>query len=316
MSGLILDGALKSANIDRAACLQTFVYDTKLEENLVARERSKRGSSWDAFHEGNLDRLAAELQKAGPNVVVPMGTTALNALKGSTSIQKLRGQPTMGEGRFANFKLVPTFDPNFIVKQYHMSHVLIGDLNRAAAEAEIGPHIEYPRRLLNVAPSIGEVEAYVETAAGAPLLSCDIETWFNPDNDLVPKFIRGVSFAHSEEEAIYVPFISMNTLTRCYWPDVATERRAWDAVRAILHNPVPKLGQNFGSFDAPWLLSRMGIRVRNYCHDLRLLHKTLYPELPASLQFMGNSYSRQGSWKHWSKESGVREKARGAKRDE
>ena len=99
-------------------------------------------------------------------------------------------------------------------------------------------------------------------------------------------------------------------------PSRATERRAWDAVRAILHNPVPKLGQNFGSFDAPWLLSRMGIRVRNYCHDLRLLHKTLYPELPASLQFMGNSYSRQGSWKHWSKESGVREKARGAKRDE
>ena len=106
-----------------------------------------------------------------------------------------------------------------------------------------------------------------------------------------------IGFAPSEERAIVIPFVDMRKSNRSYWPDTDAELKAWGYVKDICESDIPKLGQNFGAYDAYWLLDKYGIRVRNLLHDTRLMHHALYPELPKSLAFMGASYTRQGPWK-------------------
>lgn len=295
-SGRVLDAVLRASGIERKECWVGNVFSTKLDENEVKAERARRGAGWDAFWQGNIARLHAELVAVRPTVVVALGGTALLALAGTPSIAKMRGQPMMGTGLFKQFKLLPTYHPAFILRQWDFYNIAIGDMQRALAERDRGPSIIWPHRTLYVAPSLAEVEAHLPTwcAQAGPdnPLSCDIETGWG--------MVRGVAFAPSQLEAMYVPFISLNTLSRSYWHTFEEEKRAWLAVKAALESPCPKLGQNYANYDAIWLLTKMGIRTRGFTHDLRLLHKALYPELPASLGFMGAAYASQGSWKAWS----------------
>lgn len=307
-SGRVLDALMRSASISRAECFVGNVFSSRLDENSMAKERAKRGSGWGQFWDENVARLADELADCSPTVVVPMGGTALLALLGTPSIAKYRGGLCYGAGPWAATKLLPTFHPAAILRQWNYYPIVIGDFIKAAAEAEKGRIIQWPVRSLNVAPSIVEVEETLRRyAASAELLSCDIETGWGQ--------VRGVSFSPSQEEALYVPLISLAAISRSYWPTLGEERRAWLAVKGALESPIPKLGQNFVNYDVVWLLAKMGIRPRNVRCDLRLLHKALYPELPASLLFMASAYSEQGSWKAWVSHGKTPVKAREEKRD-
>jgi len=308
-SGNVFDALLRSAGIDRKACYVGNVFSTKLTENKVAREKERRGPGWASYVEYNRARLADELRACAPTVVVPLGGTALSALLGTPSIAKYRGSVCYGTGDYAQQKLLPALHPAAILRQWNLYPISIGDFVKASLEADRGPKIIYPTRNLNIAPTIEEVESYLAgPCRECPLLSCDIETGWGQ--------IRGVSFAPSETEAIYVPIISLSTISRSYWSTAALERRAWNAIKAALESPTPKLGQNFVNYDVVWLLSKMGIRPRNVADDLRLLHKALYPELPASLAFMASAYSEQGAWKAWVSHGGAKKKEREEKRDE
>ena len=307
-AGRTLNAMLRASNIDRDACYLGNVYSTKLEDNDVLRHKKTLSNDvWEHFHAGNVARLASELGIVKPCVVVALGATALNALCGTAKIAAHRGQPMPGAGDFAAYTVFPTFHPAALMRQWTMFSTGVADLMKASALADKGGVITYPRRRLNITPTIEEVEAYLagpcrETA----LLSCDIETGW--------AMLRGVSFSPDAENALYVPFIWLSNADKSYWRDSAHEVRAWRAVKACLESDTPKLGQNFGSYDITWLLQKAGIRVRNFAHDTRLLHKALYPELPAKLEFMGSAYSSQGSWKSWGG-WGTTQAMRGEKRD-
>lgn len=292
-SGSCLNSMLRAAGIDREQCYVGNVFSTQLVGNDVSKHRQFLGAeNWEKFYNDNVARLAAELAAVNPNVVVPLGGTALAALAGTTQIAQFRGAVRMGTEQFASYKLLPTYHPAMVLRQWSVYTVCIGDLIRAEAQSQIGPTITWPVVTLEISPTIEQVEAYLAgPCRETPLLSCDIETGWGQ--------IRGVSFAPNKTEALYCPFISLDNLTRSYWRTAAEEKRAWLAVKGVLECPVPKLGQNFANYDVIWLLTKMGIRVNGLGDDLRLLHKALYPELPASLQFMASAYSEQGQWKHW-----------------
>lgn len=307
--GRLFDALLRTAGIDRAECWVGNVFEHKLEQDDPGRHRARVGKErYERQWNEALERLQREFAEARPTVVVPLGGTALLALAGSTSIAAWRGQPRMGTGPFAALKLLPTWAPQALFKQWSLYSVCIADLIRATREAEDGPTIQWPKKRLIIAPSIEQVEDYLSgPCTQTDILSCDIETGWG--------MIRGMSFAPNQTEGIYVPFISMDRLDRNYWYSAETEKRAWLACKRVLESPVPKLGQNYGGYDVTWLLHKMGIRVLNYREDTRLLHKALYPELNASLAFMGAAYTRQGAWKNFGSH-GWTLAQKGDKRDE
>lgn len=307
-SGRVFDALLRSAGIDRSACWVGNAISTKLEDNDIRAEKALRGPAWEEHWQSNIVRLHSELSALSPTVTVALGGTALLALAGTTSVAQFRGQPRMGVGLFADLKVFPTWHPAFLLRSWDNYNIAIGDLLRVKAEVAKGPGLIWPKRTLNIAPSIEEVEdAAVRWQEGDGPLSCDIETGWG--------MVRGIAFAPSQFEALYCPFISLAALDRNYWPSVALEKRAWRACKTLLECGRPKLGQNFANYDVVWLLTKMGIRPVHYSHDLRLLHKTLYPELPAGLAFMGAAHSEQGAWKAWAKHGGSKVE-RGEKRDD
>jgi len=308
-SGRIFNAELRAAGIDRSECLVTNVFDQKLPGNEVANWcvplADARSNGWTDIppigdagflrgeHRYHLERLQAELEEWDPIVVVPLGVTALWALTGQTRIGAVRGAVLPATRLVPGKKLVPTYHPAFVMRQWKFHHVVIGDFIKASNQAVVGRDIILPKRELLLEPTLADIEAYLPRLLASDLLSVDIETGWGQ--------IKSIGFAPDVEHAIVIPFIDLRVPSRSYWPTAAEEVRAWGYVRTVLESEVPKLGQNFAQYDAYWLLEKEHIGVRNLREDTRLLSHALYPELPKSLEFMGNSYAMQGVWKSWGK---------------
>lgn len=315
-SGRIFNAMLRTAQLDRAEFLITNVFDEKLPDNDVANwcvplsDARKLGITdippigsagfLSLDHRHHLVRLQQELERWRPSVIVPLGGTALWALTGHTGISALRGGVTAASRLVPGVKLLPTYHPMFVMHQWKMYTVVVGDFLKAIREAKRGRDIIYPKRKLILEPDFSDMETILPSLLLSDLLSVDIETGWGQ--------ITCIGFAPNSETAICIPFLDKRVPSRSYWEYPHQEREAWDYVRGILEDGrVPKLGQNYGGYDAFWLLKKRGIGTRNFREDTRLMHHALYPELPKDLGFLGASYTDQGPWKHWSKKGEKRD---------
>ena len=305
-SGRLFNGALRAAGIDRRDCWVGNLFEEKAPKNDVEpwlRDPERLGPA--------MERLSAELVRAQPTVIVALGATALWALCEISEIGKVRGSPLKATRLLPGTKVIPTYHPAAILRTYKHFPLLIGDLVKAVAEAEKGPELVYPWREFTLEPSLEEVRRWVwpelnwglqdsrgenfPSLLDSDLLSVDIETGWGQ--------ITCIGFAPDHEHAICIPFVDLRKPSRSYWATVEEELEAWRLVKAVLESPVPKLGQNFGGYDAYWLLKKKGVRPMNYREDTRLMHHALYPELPKDLASLAAAYSELPSWKHWNKGS-------------
>lgn len=304
-AGRIFNAMLRSANLAREDYFVGNVFSEQLPENNVkhwtANAKEAREGGFDGLPPvaggylrpefyPHLARLDADLARVRPNVIVPLGDTALWALTAREGISRMRGAVTRATRVAKGTKLLPTYHPAFVMRQWKFYSVVVGDFIKASQEADLGPEIVYPKRRLMVAPSLAEVEDHARACMRASLLSVDIETAFGQ--------ITSIGLAPNVREGMCIPFVDWSQPNRCYWATPEAEYRAWEAVRGVLESPVPKLGQNFCGYDAMYLYEKKGIRVMNLLHDTRLLHHALYPELPKDLAFMGGSYTSLGPWKN------------------
>ncbi len=70
--------------------------------------------------------LVDEISRVDPNVIVTLGETAFWLLSGRTDVDRWRSSMLEWEGR----KLIPTFSPHFILKQWDCRPLVIRDLER------------------------------------------------------------------------------------------------------------------------------------------------------------------------------------------
>lgn len=306
-SGRIFDAMLRTAGLDRSTCLVTNVFDEKLPDNNVAHwlaplDEARSGGFADLppigklgflrpAHREHLSRLGQELRDARPNVIVPLGATALWALTGDASITSFRGTVTEARLLVPGAKLLPTYHPAHVMHQWKFFPVVVGDFIKAMREAERGKNIIRPVKELFLEPTLADLDEWFAPLTESDLLSVDIETGWGQ--------ITSVGFAGNSRRALVLPFLDTRVLTRSYWASASEEAQALIWFKRIMEHPVPKLGQNFGGYDAYWMWEKYKIEPRNYQHDTRLLHHALYPELPKDLEFLGASYTDQGAWKNW-----------------
>jgi len=234
-----------------------------------------------------LDRLRAELEQAQPNVIVPLGATALWAVCGYSKIGKYRGavqQSTLVPG----VKVVPTWHPANILRNWANRVVSIVDLMKAKRESEF-PEIHVPRREVWLEPTLEDLYVFKERYLdGSPLHSIDIET-------ARYKYITCVGIAPTPELCLVVPFVDRRKAGYCYWECIEEETAAWRFLFEVLASEVEVLGQNF-LYDT-WYLAEMGANIQGYCHDTMLKHHAYEPELPKDLGFMGSIFSNESVWK-------------------
>ncbi len=307
-SGRLFDKLLRVAGIDRDEHLVTNVFDEKIPDNKLynwlgttkeAKEWRKDGYMLPPVERGkwlrpefshHLDRLTDEITQAQPNVLVPLGGTALWACKGVSNIMAHRGTVSESSMFRKSYKVVPTVHPSFLFHSWKLFATVVADLMKAERESWFS-EIRLPDRKLWVDPSLEDLEKFKGLFLdGSELISIDVET--------IPtwRHMTCVGFAGDAMNAIAIPFVDRRKVNNCYWGSIEEEVKAIDFVKEMCENDTPKVMQN-GPYDAQWLFHCYGIKVRNYLHDTRLMHHALYPELPKALGFLGSRYANVGAWK-------------------
>jgi hypothetical protein len=239
-----------------------------------------------------LSRLGDELLRHNPNIIVALGNVALWALTGQTGIGKLRGTTLLSSHTVAGFKLIPTYHPASIFRNYDNRPVVIADLMKATRESAYA-EVRRPEREIWIEPTLDDIREFFSRHGGCDLMSVDIET--------AGDRITCIGFAPSSAVAIVIPFDDGRGTSGNYWIDHRDEIEAWRHIRAVLENSaIPKLFQN-GAYDIAFLYRSMKIKVMGATHDTMLLHHALQPEALKSLGFLGSIYSDEGTWKEMRK---------------
>jgi uracil-DNA glycosylase len=243
--------------------------------------------------QGELDRLADELCDKNPNVVVCLGNCALWALSGLSGIGAIRGTTLLSTHTVADFKLLPTYHPAAVLRNWDLHPVVIADLMKATRESAY-PEIRRPEREIWIEPTIEDIQRfYNQHIKGCKLLSTDVET--------AGDRITCIGFAPNDRVSLVIPFDDARSADRNYWATSELEYAAWAIVRCILEDPeILKLFQN-GAYDIAFIWRSMRIKVRGAAEDTMLLNHALQPEMLKNLGFLGSIYSDERSWKGMAK---------------
>jgi len=248
-----------------------------------------------AEFEPELERLADEILSHDPNLIICLGNTALWALTGKTGVAKLRGTTLLSTHTVADYKLLPTYHPAAVLRQWELRPTTIMDLIKANRESAF-PEIRRPNCEIWIEPTLEDIQTFIkEYVINCDLLSVDIET----SGDRV----TCIGFAPRTDLAIVIPFDDKRNQSGCYWPTAAIERQCWELIRQVLSDAtIPKLFQN-GLYDIGFLMRSYGILVKGAREDTMLLHHARQPEALKGLGYLGSIYTDHGSWKSMRKET-------------
>lgn len=239
-----------------------------------------------------LIRLQDEIRLARPNLVVALGNVACWALLGQTNIGQIRGAITQARTEYQHgslpLKVLPTYHPAGVMRQWAWRPIVVADLIKAWREAQT-PDISRPKRFILVSPSIDEVVNWVNVTLSGNF------AYLSPDIETSSGQITMIGFARSPVEAIVIPFVDRTKPGWSYWEDEGRERLAWQCVKTLLESRLPKIFQN-GAYDLQYLM-RLGLRPQNCWEDTMLLHHSLFPELQKGLGFLGSVYCNEPAWK-------------------
>jgi len=247
----------------------------------------------------SIAELHDELRRVRPTVIIPLGSEALRAVTGKTSIDKWRG--SILQSPFG--KVVPTYHPTRIMFEYTKYSVFEHDLQRAIEESAF-PEIRPLGNVFDISPSFSLVINFLDSLLSSPRpISFDIETSSN--------HIRCLGIADSSTHAVCIPFTSNNrpsaTPSRIsvgrlcggelnsYW----TELEEYEILKKLdlvfRDTRIHKRAQN-GQFDCQILAKEFGFVVQGVEMDTMLGAYTMYCELPKGLDFLASLYTKIPYW--------------------
>lgn len=309
-SGWILDGMLSQVGLNRRDLHITNVFNLRPKpsndvknlcgtkaEGIAGMPALTKGKYVLKKYQSELDRLYREINKVNPNILVALGATAAWALLHSTGIKNIRGSvalthPSLPLGR--TYKVLPTYHPAAIGREWSNRPVSIADLDKAKRESET-PIFRRPSRKIWTYPTLEDLALYERThIVPAEKLSNDIETWQDQ--------ITCIGFAPNEATAIVIPFISELRPGKNYWPTIEEELEAWNYVRRWCAMK-PSIFQN-GMYDIQFLWRSYHIPVPLAADDTMLLHHAFQPEMEKGLGFLASVYTDEPSWKQMRKGMG------------
>lgn len=301
-SGRLLNGLLRQVGIDRAECFVTNVFNlqprpTNDVENLCDRKEGdvirwmpalKRGKYVRSEYEGEIKRLYREIEIFAPTLIIAFGGTAVWALTGIEGIRRVRGAPLMSTLGVPGIKVIPTYHPAAVFRDWSLRPIVLADLFKARRESEY-PEIIRPPREFWLEPELTDLYRFAEEhIRPSPWLSIDIETKGNQ--------ITCVGFATASSVAIVIPFVDYRKPKNNYWPTLAAELSAWAVVRRWCAMKKRIVGQNH-LYDAGFLWRQYGIPMPSMSEDTMLLHHALQPEMEKGLGFLGTIYTNEPQWK-------------------
>lgn len=230
--------------------------------------------------------LGQEIRNYNPDVILALGNTSLWALTGNRSVSKWRGSQLetttcqhveLGK----TYKVVPTYHPAAVLRQYTWRKDALHDFGRAIAWAKGERQKRKQNFLTN--PSFNEVLFCLDTLLARAqeqklLLSCDIETRFG--------HIACFGLAWSRDEAICIPLISRYGH---YWGGGEEPAIIQAICRLINHPNVFLIGQNY-SYDTQYTAKWWGLKGKLWM-DTMVAHGLCFPGTQRGLDYLASLYA-------------------------
>ncbi len=312
--GVELAAWLGKAGIDLDKCLRTNVFSFRPPQGKTAKffaskrdaTALKKKEGWESpfphcpahngylrkEHEHELDRLSSEIERADPNIILVLGGTALWALASLSPISTYRGTLCRGNEVAGARKVMPTYHPAAVIKNWSLRPLAIMDIFKAAAQSR-SPELKFKERSIWTEPLLSDLDTF-ESRYINPIKGTSAPLAFDIETD--KSGITCIGFAPSEEVAIVVPFQDKRMPDRSYWPTADQEVKAWTWVKGILEDPeLVKLAHN-QSYDVIWL-TRIGIKTSGPIEDTMHMHHAMQPEMPKALGVLSSLYTNAQSWK-------------------
>lgn len=255
-----------------------------------------------------LPQLQDEINALQPHAILALGNTALEACTGNRGIEKYRG--SILPCSFSSTKVIPSIHPASLLhaeadgklRSWKDLTFINWDFARAIEQSKFSEY-RPPRRNLLVCKSALQLDRFLrqyENINDFPFVSIDIETFRT-----IPICI-GLSFA--SDSAISIPLFNFQSDTNKGGMTRSDIISCWEMTSKVLANPeLMKIGQNF-KFDQRLLQScindtiNFGFKTTSFFFDTMLAFRTLYPELPSSLQFSTSVLTEEPYYKDEGKE--------------
>jgi uracil-DNA glycosylase len=299
-SGYHLTRMLSEAGLERASCFLTNVFNLRPPGNKIEALCGPKAEGIKGFpsltkgyvreeYLPELERLQDEIVECNPNLIIALGNTPTWALLGRTGITQIRGTTALSTHTVQGYKVLPTYHPAAVMRQWDLRPTVIMDLYKAKRESEF-PEVRRLERTIWIAPTLEDLYAFKSSFIDSnERCAVDIETAGNQ--------ITCIGFAPTPRLALVVPFVDGRRLGKNFWPNAESERRAWGFVRDILRDgKIRKTFQN-GLYDIAFIWRATGLKTYGAEHDTMLLHHALQPESLKGLGFLGSIYTDEGNWK-------------------
>jgi len=311
MAGQELDRMLKEAGLYRSQCFVTNVIRDRVPggdiDNLIAARKSAITPAHTLFNGkhvmpsvlSGIALLQQEIAMCRPNVIIALGNVALWALTSQWGVTSWRGSVmtcTLPLDLDREVKVIPSYHPTMILRQWVWRPVMVQDLRRAVKESKT-PEVFHPDYKFVIRPDYGTAHSVLSQILNrvrqAPLkLSIDIETRAG--------HIACIGIAWSELEAICIPLMTVSCDSG-YWTE-DEEVELLNLLYLILSSPnCEGVGQNF-LYDAQYFLRHLHY-VPTFARDTMLAQHACFSNMQKSLAFISSMYCEHYTyWKDEGKE--------------
>lgn len=286
-AGNMLDKLLKHAGISREQCYITNTIKYQPPKNKMSDPRAT-----SLFHK-SIPHLIKEIERINPNVIVPVGNYALKALGFNQRIGEARG----GIANTSLGKIIPTYHPAYIFRQFHEIVTCQRDWEKIARQMHSG-QVKEPTENFNLNPTAEDVETLLRTLqfkvqnGDKPEIGLDIETYITDHNLKTP--IKTIGISTTTTSATVVPFITQ--AGNPYWKTKDESVRALLAIGQILEDPnITKMVHN-SLFDILVLMNH-GFEVSGPIYDTMLGQYLVYEPSPHTLNYLVSVYADYQPWK-------------------
>lgn len=288
-AGNTLNTLLTQAGIVRPKCLIANVAREKPPDNDIKYYFQDKGcKNPTPTMLGYLALLKEEIEKYQPNVVVPMGNTALWALTGRKGIKHARGSITKA-ALVPDQKILPTYHPQAVGYDWSLATTVVMDLQKALRHSTF-PGIVPDNRQLIIDPDKAQFIDMCQLllSEGKPV-AVDIEATL--------AHINRIGFSNSPDWAFtlgtlkgILPYFSEND-----------ELEIWEWIGRVI-SELPIIYHN-AVYDLPVLFLRNGIVTNDLYMDTLVAAHILWPELPKSLEYVTSILLDVPAWKHLSEKA-------------
>jgi DNA polymerase I-like protein with 3'-5' exonuclease and polymerase domains/uracil-DNA glycosylase len=296
-SGQELDRMLQEAGIMRSTCFVTNVVRVRPPGNDIGVFFAQRKSDITLQHVNfngkhclpvvmaGIELLKREIEMCRPNVIIALGNTALWALTGNWGITSWRGSELACNLPLAldyQPKVVPTYHPALVRRQWTWRQTAVHDLRRARRESQDRTIFQRDYDFLirpDFTQTINVLDALLaEAEKGALYLSGDMETRAG--------HIACLGIAWNQKSAISIPFMCVER-AEGYW---TLEEETEILFRLIpLARKAKWFGQNF-IYDQQYSVRHWFGLQFNLVHDTMLAHHSMFANSQKGLDYLSSMY--------------------------